>query len=189
MALPLQGNNLVGTLTLASSGSTGSGVASPVGELNIPIGTSIANGDSVTSANISLPSTAMTCIALVQLSSGTAVISLDTTSDGTTPDFSGGSNTSVTVYRGEPVFLNVDTASVTQTNTNGVITNNTVENLVALKIQNNAGAALTVTQLRLISAVVYGAQSDWFTVHTGFLNAAAPSPEVLDGSGVFDLNT
>lgn len=194
MGQPLyDGTNLHGTLVLASSGSTSSGaVGQNKVELNIPVGTTVTTGNALTSANVPISGTAQTCIALVKLSSGTAVITLDTTSDGSTPTFTSGNKKQVTVLDGSPVYVGpVVTANATQTNTNGVITTTAAQNIVALKIQNNSGAALTVSELRLIVAKVLGDGTVWHDDKTVDLAGAAPVPSSLDDSdtGTFLLNT
>lgn len=190
MANPSLGNNLHGVLVAASSGSTTTGtVNGSYNELNIPIGTSIANGSSVTSDNISLPSTKSTVICLVQLSSGTATCTLDSTSDGTTPTFASSNKSQFQVTRGEPIFLSLTTANPTQTNTNGVITTTAVQNVVALKIQCQAGSALTVQKLRLVSAKVFGDLTAWNDDRTTFLPHAAPDSASVDNTGYFKLDT
>lgn len=188
MALPSKRNNLHGTLTLAASSSTGAGYADPSGELNIVIGTSIANGAAINSANISLPGTPMSCFLLAKLASGTATITLDTTSDGTTPTFVSANAKSVQVTHGEPVYVGpVNTAAATMTNTNGVITVSGKNNVVACRIQNQSGATLTVSELRLLSLVVFNKDLVWHDDSTAVLGTAGS--ELANPSGVFTVNT
>lgn len=157
MGVPLyDGTNLHGTLVLASSGSTG-----PVGqgnvELNLPVGTTIATGTSRATANVQLPAKATSNIFLVQLSSGTALLTADITDDGTTPTFTSSDKVQVTTLAGLPVFVGpINTTTSTVTTVNGVVTIDAVENIVALNISNVSGATLTVQKLALISALVYG---------------------------------
>lgn len=194
MAIPLNdGTNLHGTLVLASSGSTNSGaVGQGKTELNIPIGTTVTTGNSLTSANIACPGTAQTFIALVKLSSGTYNVTLDTSSDGTTPSFVSASKVTVTAKDGLPVYVGpVVTANATQTNSNGVITTTGKTNIVALKITNNSGATLTVEELRLIGAKVFGSEQAWHDDKTAYLASAAPTDSVAvdDETGLFVLDT
>lgn len=194
MGIPLyDGTNLHGTLVLASSSSTSSGaVGQGKIELNLPIGSTVANGAALTSANVQLPGTAMTCIALVKMTSGTAVITLDTTSDGTTPTFASSNKKQVTVLDGSPVYVGpLATANATQTNSNGVITTTAAQNVVAIKIQNNSGATLTLSELRLICAKVFGDEQAWHDDQTTYLASGAPTNSVAvdDETGTFLTNT
>jgi len=190
MALPSKVTNLHGTLTLASSTSTGGGYVDPTGELNIPIGTTVANSAALQSANVSVPGTNVSCIALVQLTSGTAVLTLDTTSNGTTPTFASANKSQVTVTHGEPVFVGpVVTAAATSTDVNGVITTNAVQNVVALKIQNNSGTTLTVNQLALLSLVVFGNRMVWHDDKTCINAVAASDLKDTQTTGTIVFNT
>jgi hypothetical protein len=194
MAIPLNdGTNLHGTLVLASSSSTNSGaVGQGNTELNIPIGTTVTTGNSLTSANVLCPGTPQSCIALVKMSSGTYTAILDTTSDGTTPTFASANKVSVTGKDGLPIYVGpVVTAGATTTNNNGQLSSTAAENVVALKITNNSGATLTVDELRLIVAVVFGDEMAWHDDRTGYLDGAAPtaSQGTDDETGTFVLNT
>src|SRR5690554_3180852 len=135
MANPKLGYNLHAVLVAASSGSTGCGtVNGSFNELNIPIGTTVENSQSLQSDNIHLISKVQRVVALVQMSSGTAVCTLDSTTDGTTPTFNSSNKSQFTVTRNEPIFLDLLTSAPTYTNTNGVVTTTTVDNTVAVKI-------------------------------------------------------
>lgn len=186
MADPTKLNNLTGTLVLASSGSTSSGVAGDV-ELNLPIGTSIPNAGSVISANVVVPGQVAVCVFMVKLSSGEAVITADRTTDGTTPTYASANKDQFTVTHGEPVYLKVTTEASTVTNTNGVLTVNEKNNVVGLKIQNNSGASLTISELRLFVLDQLGSKNISHNSRTAMREAAAG--DVLDSSGGFVFNT
>jgi hypothetical protein len=194
MTLPLSGFNLVSSLTCASSGSTGSGNVGLV-ELNLPIGTTVATGSSLTTANVPTPGRALSCIFLVQLSSGTATLIADTTSNGTTPSFASANKVTATAYAGSPTYVGpVVTANATQTNVNGVITTTAAQNIVALQINNVSGATLTLQALRLLCAMVIDpTDSDWFAGTPASFNLAGPSSTAslptTDKGGTFLLNT
>ena len=174
----MSGNNLHGTLTLASSSSTGSGtVTAGSNELGLAIGTTVANSASIQTLNIPLPSTAESCFFLVRMSSACTIVG-DTATNGATPSFTSGAAVGTAAAAGNPVYIGpINTASVTQTNTNGVITNNTVQNVVALKITNTSGGTAALQELRLISTVVTGSNQAWFDDKTVFQVGGAPSPE------------
>lgn len=190
MSNPTYGNNLHGVLVVASSGSTSSGdTEANYNELGLAIGSTVTNTNYLTSNNISLPSRAQTVICLVQLSSGSANITLDKTSDGTTPTFASAGKDLFQVTHGEPIFLSVTTSSASQSNTNGVIVTTSVDNVVALQIQNVSGATLTLQKLRLIAANVYGDLTAWYDDRTGFMARAIQGDTSVDDTGTFALNT
>ena len=120
MATPSSRGNMVGVLCAAAS------------DLNIAVGTSIANSGSATSTTIQVP---VKCQALVcvQLSSGTATIAVEAASS--TPTFVS-PTASYQVVRAEPIFLECPTTTTLQ--------------YVGIKITNNAGAALTVTKIGML---------------------------------------
>ncbi len=190
MSNPKQGNNLHGTLVVASSGSTSSGATTPsYNELGLAIGTTVTTTNYLTSNNISLPSRAQTVICLVQLSSGSANVTLDSTTDGTTPSFASANKSQFQVTHGEPIFLNLNTSNASQSNTNGVIVTTAVQNTVAVRIQNVSGATLTLLQLRLIAANVFGDLTAWYDDRTTFQARAIPGNTSVDDTGTFALDT
>lgn len=186
MADPLKLQNLVGTLVLASSGSTASGVADAT-ELNLPVSTTISNGSSKTTADVRISGQEVNAIFLVKLSSGEAVITADRTTDGTTPTFASANKVQQTVTTGQRVYLPLTTEKSTVTYTNGVSTVTKKQNVVALKIQNNAGATLTVEELRLLVLAQLGSKNISHNSKTALREAAAG--DVDDSSGKFSLNT
>lgn len=192
MALPTQVENLHGTLTFASSGSTGNVGPSGTNELGLPVALSIPNSAVVQSANISCPSVPSTCYFLVQLSSGSATIVGDRTTDGTTPSFVSANKVQFQVTHGEPVFIGpLQMANGTVTNTNGVLTVTAVQNVVALKITNQSGTALTVSQMGLITAVQKGKLNESHNSNTDAIEIGGSTLDtsVQDGSGAFTLST
>lgn len=168
MAMPLQAQNVVGSLVLAASANSNSL------ELNLPIGTVISNGNSSTTTSVQCPAVPVSAIFLVQIGSGDATIVADTSATSTVS------------------FASADKYQVTNTVDRLLalpVTTSATKVYVGLKITNTSGGNMTVGRLRLLVLSAFNpARTDWHSVRGGSLAGVTLGTQgTADGS--FVLNT
>jgi hypothetical protein len=183
------GCNLVGTLVAAASNSTTSGDITPGSlELGMAIGTVLASGATALTNAISLPSRAFNVVALVQLSSAPATLTLDVASGGSAPTFTGDRASSLTVTTvATPVFVGpIVTYEPSQSTVNiagaaggGFLSTTTVNNKVQLRIVPVFNA--TVQKLCLIASIVVGKKHESHSIKKAF---EVQGPPVATGCNI-----
>lgn len=157
MSLPSGRQDVVGNLVLAATSEL-----SLTGTIN--------NGASKTSNDITVPVPA-TCVLLVQLSSGTARVSIDAHSG--TPTFpSVNGDDSQQVISGEQVYVYVDTDAT--------------NNKVTARITNNSGTTLTISEAALLVLAKLEDKENFYGRGNALMSVA--STAMGDGSGVFSSN-
>lgn len=157
MSLPTGRQDLVGNLVLAGSA-----------ELGMPVGSTIATGESLTSNEISVPCGA-TAMYLCDLTSGTATVEIFSFETSGAP---GSADDSVTVLTGLRTYVKADTS--------------TTNKLVQVKITNNSGSNMILEASALQVLGLLEAKEQFYGRGNALVIGVASSQNG-DGTGAYVL--